>query len=179
MSGGRVVLRPLEREHLERCVKWFNDRDVTYYLGREQPLTMAEEERWFAEYRSKVDEEIYAIEVDGNHVGNIGLHGIDRANRKANLGIVIGEKDYWSKGLGTDAMRTVLRYAFEQLRLHKVNLDVIDYNERAIHVYERCGFVKEGVRREELWKRGRFVNLVRMSILENEFRDGGTPNRRG
>jgi len=179
LSGGRVVLRPLEREHLERCVKWFNDRDVTYYLGREQPLTMAEEERWFAEYRSKVDEEIYAIEVDGNHVGNIGLHGIDRANRKANLGIVIGEKDYWSKGLGTDAMRTVLRYAFEQLRLHKVNLDVIDYNARAIHVYERCGFVKEGVRREELWKRGRFVNLVRMSILENEFRDGGTPNRRG
>ena len=172
-------MRPLEREHLERCVKWFNDRDVTYYLGREQPLTMAEEERWFAEYRSKVDEEIYAIEVGGNHIGNVGLHGIDRANRKANLGIVIGEKDYWSKGLGTVAMRTVLRYAFEQLRLHKVNLDVIDYNERAIHVYERCGFVKEGVRREELWKRGRFVNLVRMSILENEFRDGGAPTRRG
>jgi len=179
LSGGRVVLRPLEREHLERCVKWFNDREVTYYLGREQPLTMAEEERWFAEYRAKVDEEIYAIEVNGNHVGNVGLHAIDRANRKANLGIVIGEKDYWSKGLGTDAMQTVLRYAFEQLRLHKVNLDVIEYNERAIHVYERCGFVKEGIRREELWKRGRFVNLVRMSILETEFREGGTPSRRG
>jgi RimJ/RimL family protein N-acetyltransferase len=179
LSGGRVVLRPLEREHLARCVKWFNDPDVTYFLGREQPLTMAEEERWFAEYRSKVDEEIYAIEVDGNHIGNVGLHAIDRANRKASLGIVIGEKEYWSKGLGTDAMQTVLRYAFEGLRLHKVNLDVIDYNERAIRVYERCGFVKEGVRRDELWKRGTFVNLVRMSLLEGEFRGvGAGPSRR-
>jgi RimJ/RimL family protein N-acetyltransferase len=179
LSGGRVVLRPLEKEHLARCVKWFNDPDVTYYLGREQPLTMAEEERWFAEYRSKVDEEIYAIEVDGNHIGNVGLHGIDRANRKASLGIVIGEKEYWSKGLGTDAMRTVLQYAFEGLRLHKVNLDVIDYNRRAIRVYERCGFVKEGVRRDELWKRGTFVNLVRMSLLEGEFRNGAAgPSRR-
>jgi len=171
LSGGRVVLRPLEKEHLPRCVKWFNDPDVTHFLGRAEPLTMAEEERWFAEYRLKVDEEIYAIEVDGNHIGNIGLHGIDRGNRKASLGIVIGEKEQWSKGLGTDAMNTVLRYAFGSLRLHKVNLDVIDYNERAIRVYERCGFVREGVRREELWKGGRFVNLVRMSLLETEFRE--------
>ncbi len=178
LSGGRVVLRPLEKEHLARCVKWFNDPDVTYFLGREEPLTMAEEERWFSEYRSKVDEEIYAIEVDGNHIGNVGLHGIDRANRKASLGIVIGEKEYWSRGLGTDAMDTVLRYAFDRLRLHKVNLDVIDYNERAIRVYERFGFVREGVRRDELWKRGRFVNLVRMSLLESEFGNGGPPTRR-
>ncbi len=178
LSGGRVVLRPLEKEHLARCVKWFNDPDVTYFLGREASLTMEEEERWFSEYRSKVDEEIYAIEVDGAHIGNVGLHGIDRANRKASLGIVIGEKDHWSKGLGTDAMNTVLRYAFERLRLHKVNLDVIDYNERAIRVYERCGFVLEGVRRDELWKRGRFVNLVRMSLLEGEFRNGSAPTRR-
>ena len=131
---------------------------------------MAEEERWFNDYRAKVDEEIYAIEVEGDHVGNIGLHGIDRGNRKASIGIVIGEKGRWSKGYGTDAMMTVLRYAFRDLHLHKVNLDVIDYNERAIHVYAKCGFVREGVRREELWKRGRFVDLVRMSMLEHEFR---------
>jgi RimJ/RimL family protein N-acetyltransferase len=169
LRGERVVLRPLGREHLARCVTWFNDREVTYFLGREEPLTMEEEVRWFNDYRAKVDEEIYAIEVNGDHVGNVGLHNIDRRNRKASIGIVIGEKASWSKGYGTDAMRTVLRYAFRDLRLHKVNLDVIDYNERAIRVYEKCGFVREGVRRDELWKRGRFVNLVRMSILEDEF----------
>ena len=169
IRGDRVVLRPLEREHLARCVKWFNDPEVTYFLGRDTPLTMSEEERWFKDYRSKVDEEIYAIEVDGNHIGNVGLHGIDRSNRRASIGIVIGEKEFWEKGLGTDAMRTALGYAFDRLGLHKVNLDVIEYNARAIRVYERCGFVREGVRRDELYKRGRFVNLIRMSILDSEF----------
>ena len=179
MEGDRVVLRPLERDHLARCVAWFNDPDVTYFLARDEPLTMAEEERWFADYRSKVDEEIYAIEVAGDHIGNVGLHGIDRANRRASLGIVIGEKDQWSKGHGTDAVRTVLRYAFRDLHLHKVNLDVLDYNDRAIRLYKRCGFAVEGLRREELWKRGRFVNLVRMSILESEFRDARPEAARG
>ena len=170
IAGERVVLRPLQKEHLPRCVTWFNDPDVTYFLGREGPLTMAEEERWFAEYRQKIDEEIYAIEVNGDHIGNVGLHWIDRANRKANVGIVIGEKERWSQGYGTDAMRTILRYAFQRVNLHKVNLDVLDYNDRAIRVYEKCGFVKEGIRRDEIWKRGRFSNLLRMSILESEFR---------
>ncbi|HEY4705289.1 MAG TPA: GNAT family protein [Thermoplasmata archaeon] len=170
IAGERIVLRPLQKEHLPRCVTWFNDPDVTYFLGREGPLTMAEEERWFAEYRQKIDEEIYAIEVNGDHIGNVGLHWIDRANRKANVGIVIGEKERWSQGYGTDAMRTILRYAFQRVNLHKVNLDVLDYNDRAIRVYEKCGFATEGVRRDEIWKRGRFANLVRMSILESEFR---------
>ena len=170
LHGERVVLKPLAREHLARSVKWFNDSEVTYFLGREGPLTMAEEERWFDEYRQKIDEEIYGIHVEGAHIGNIGLHRIDRVNRKADVGIVIGEHDFWSKGHGTDAMRTILRYAFEHLRLHKVSLDVLDYNERALRSYEKCGFVREGVRRDDLFKRNRFVNLIRMSILEAEFR---------
>src|SRR3990172_7331063 len=157
LRGEHIILRPLEREHLARCVKWFNDSDVTYFLGREGPLTMDEEE-------------IYALHVDDVHVGNVGLHRIDRMNRKADVGIVIGERNYWSKGYGTDAMRTILRYAFDRLRLHKVSLDVLEYNTRALRSYEKCGFVHEGVRRDELLKGKRFVNLVRMSLLESEFR---------
>lgn len=180
LRGVRVVLRPLEREHLARCVKWFNDPEVTNFLGRDRTLTMAEEERWFDEYRQKVDEEIYAIHVDDAHIGNIGLHRIDRVNRKADVGIVIGEQEFWSKGHGTDAMQTILRYAFERLRLHKVSLDVLDYNTRALRSYEKCGFVREGVRRDELFKGNRYVNLVHMSVLEDEFRrpdTGPTPRR--
>lgn len=169
LRGDRVVLRLLEREHLPRCVNWFNDPEVTRFLARETPLTMEQEERWYKDYRAKIDEEIYAIEVEGRHIGNIGLHSIDRTNRKANVGIVIGEKEYWSKGFGADAMTTALRYAFGALGLHKVNLDVIEYNARALHLYEKCGFVQEGVRRDEILKRERYVNLIRMSILEEEF----------
>lgn len=169
LQGERVVLRPLDRADLPRCVAWFNDREVTYFLGREGPLTMEEEERWFANYKAKTDELIFAITVDARHIGNVGLHNIDRTNRRADVGILIGEKDLWSQGLGTDALRAVLRYAFGELRLNKVTLDVIDYNERAIRVYERLGFVREGVKREDILKRGKFVDIIRMSILAREY----------
>lgn len=169
LRGDRVVLRPLERGDLARCVGWFNDREVTYFLGRDGPLTMEEEERWFANYKAKTDELIFAITIDARHIGNVGLHGIDRSNRRADLGILIGEKELWSRGFGTDALRAVLRYAFHDLHLNKVSLDVIAYNDRAVRVYERLGFVREGVKREDLLKRGRFVDVIRMSVLSREF----------
>ncbi len=169
LRGDRVVLRPLERGDLARCVAWFNDRDVTYFLGRDGPLTLDEEGRWFANYKAKTDELIFAITIDGHHIGNVGLHVIDRTNRRADLGILIGEKSLWSRGFGTDTLRAVLRYAFDELRLNKVSLDVIHYNDRAIRLYERLGFVREGVKREDLLKRGRFVDVIRMSVLAREF----------
>ena len=112
LRGERVSLRPLERTDLPRCVAWFNDREVTYYLGRDGPLTMEEEDRWFANYKAKTDELIFAITVDGHHIGNVGLHNIDRNHRRAEVGIVIGEKSHWSKGYGSEALRAVLEYAF-------------------------------------------------------------------
>jgi len=172
LRGERVVLRPLERSDLPRCVAWFNDHEVTYYLGRDGPLTMEEEERWFANYKAKTDELIFAITVEDRHIGNVGVHNIDRANRRADVGILIGEKALWSKGFGSDALRAVLAYAFDEQRLNKVSLDVIDYNDRAIRAYERLGFLREGVKREDLLKRGRFVNVIRMSILAREFAPG-------
>lgn len=169
LRGERVLLRPLGEGDLRRCVKWFSDPQVTRFLGRDPGITLAEEERWFREYERKRDEQIFAIEVDGQHVGNVGLHRIDTRHRRADLGIVIGEADRWSRGYGTDALRAVLRYAFQGLALHKVSLDVLASNERAIRVYERLGFVREGVRREDVFKEGRFVDVVRMGILSREF----------
>jgi RimJ/RimL family protein N-acetyltransferase len=175
LRGARVLLRPLGTADLRRCVKWFSDPQVIQFLGRNSPTTLAEEERWYRDYSRRSDEQIFAIEVNGKHVGNLGLHKVDRIHRKADLGIVIGETEYWSQGYGTDALRTALRYGFEQLRLSKVSLDVLEYNSRALRSYEKCGFVREGIHREEVYKDGRFLNVVRMSILAREFRN----NERG
>ena len=169
LRGARVTLRPLASGDLKRCVRWFSDPQVIQFLGRSTPVTLAEEERWFTEYKRRADEQIFAIEAEGRHVGNLGLHKVDRVHRKAEVGIVIGEPSFWSRGLGADAMRTGLRYGFDVLGLNKISLDVLDYNARGIRSYENVGFVKEGLHREDVYKDGRFVNVLRMSILAREF----------
>jgi len=156
---------------LRRCVKWFSDPEVIRFLGRNSPVTMAEEERWFRDYERRTDEQIFAIEVEGDHIGNLGLHKIDRVHRKAEVGIVIGEPTFWSKGYGTEAMRLALRYGFDDLGLNKVSLDVLETNVRAIRTYERLGFQREGLHRDEAYKDGRFVNVIRMSLLARELRE--------
>jgi len=172
LQGDRLRLRPLAATDLRRCVKWFSDLQIIHFLGRNSPVTLAEEERWFRDYERRSDEQIFAIDVDEVHIGNIGLHKIDRSHRKAEVGIFIGEPTYWSRGYGTEAMRTVLRYAFGALGLNKVSLDVLEYNTRAIRTYERLGFHREGVHREDVYKDGRFVHVIRMSILARELDDG-------
>lgn len=173
LQGARVALRPLAAGDLRKIVKWYSDPQVIHFLGRGSPVTLAEEERWFRDYERKPDEQIFAIEVEGRHVGNLGLHRVDRVHRKADLGIVIGETMFWSRGFGTEAVRLGLRYAFEDLGMNKVALDVIEYNHRAIRSYEKCGFQREGIQRQDVYKDGRFVNVVRMSILADEFRARG------
>ena len=169
LHGLHVVLRPLGTGDLRRCVKWFSDPQVTQFLGRAGPVTLAEEERWYHDYVRRGDEQIFAIEIDGHHVGNLGLHKVDRVHRKADLGIVIGETTYWSRGYGTDALCTALRYGFGSLGLNKISLDVLEGNLRAIRSYEKCGFVREGIHREDVYKDGHFLNVIRMSILSREF----------
>jgi len=175
LQGDRLRLRPLASTDLRRCVKWFSDPQIIRFLGRNSPVTLAEEERWFRDYERRTDEQIFAIEAEGAHIGNIGLHKIDRVHRKGEVGIVIGEPTFWSKGYGTEAMRTALRYAFGPLSLNKVSLDVLEYNTRAIRTYERLGFHREGVHREDIYKDGRFVHVIRMSILARELHDPTVP----
>jgi RimJ/RimL family protein N-acetyltransferase len=171
LRGDKVVLRPLASGDLRRCVKWFSDPDVLRFLGRSGGVSLAEEERWFRDYERRTDEQIFAIETGGRHIGNLGLHRVDRVHQKADMGIVIGEPDFWSHGFGSDAIRAALRYGFSHLGLNKISLDVLEYNVRAIRSYEKCGFQKEGVHREEVYKDGRFFNVLRMSILAREFSD--------
>jgi RimJ/RimL family protein N-acetyltransferase len=97
------------------------------------------------------------------------LHGGNAENRRAELGIMIGEKEYWGHGFGTDTMLTLLRFAFEQMNLHKVTLGVFEFNERGLAMYTKLGFVEEGRFREDLFQDGRYWDLVRMSILRREY----------
>jgi len=170
IRGRKTRLRAIEREDIPRFLKWLNDPEVTRYLTLYTPLSKAEEERWFERQLADESSRVFAIETEeGVHIGNIGLHHIDWKNRHAELGIFIGEKEYWNQGYGADAIRALLRFAFQEMNLHRVYLHVFDFNTRAIRCYEKCGFQLEGRAREFFFRDGRYHDSLLMGILRSEF----------
>ncbi|MBC7318676.1 GNAT family N-acetyltransferase [Candidatus Bipolaricaulota bacterium] len=178
--GKDLRLRAIEREDIPRFLRWFNDPEVRQFVVMHEPLSRAKEEKWFEEHLSRADEIILAIEVlvedEWTHIGNIGLHRIDLKNRTAVLGIVIGEKNFWGQGYGREAIRVLLRYAFFELGLNRVELETFEFNTRAIRCYEALGFKKVGVRRRAFFRDGKFHNLILMDLLAEEF-DGPTDHK--
>ncbi len=114
---------------------------------------------------------VFAIRtLAGNRlIGFVDLGGIQWSHRNSFLGIGIGEREFWGMGYGTDTLRVVLRYAFTELNLERVSLDVFEYNERAIHCYEKLGFTHEGRMREALHRDGRRWDMLYMGILREEW----------
>jgi RimJ/RimL family protein N-acetyltransferase len=111
---------------------------------------------------------IRALE-DDRLIGELGFDGISYTQGETFVGIGIGERDYWDKGYGTDAMNVLLRYGFTELNLQRVTLTVFEYNARAIRSYEKCGFRVEGRTRETLHREGRRWDVIFMGILQEEW----------
>ncbi len=174
LYGDRIRLRGIERTDIPTFTRWFNDPEVRQYLAMYAPISTAMEERWFEARLEAKDEHMFAIEAragdDWIHIGSAGLNRIDWKNRNATFGISLGEKTFWGKGYGTDATVTMLRFAFDELNLHRVELEVYECNPRAMRCYEKAGFRHEGIRRQALFRDGRYQDTHRMAVLRDEFR---------
>jgi RimJ/RimL family protein N-acetyltransferase len=169
--GENVYLSPMNTDDVEIYTKWLNDYDVSGYLGiYRQMISLRSEEETLARLTSEGQN--YAIVlIDGDVlVGNIGLNEIDHVNRKADIGLFIGEAANRGKGYGAEALRLMLQYGFDTLNLHNIMLIVHSDNERAIACYEKVGFRELGRRRDAKFKDGRYVDDIFMEILDAEFR---------
>ena len=141
--GGKVTLRPLEKKDLGKSLEWLTDPLVNKYLSQNfKDLTEKQEEQWFNYIQDSHQDIVFAIleSSSGKHIGNCALHKIDQRKKTCELGIVIGEKDYWDRGFGSDAVRALVDFALNDLEMSKIWLNVYTYNHRAIKVYEKCGF---------------------------------------
>ena len=107
--------------------------------------------------------------VDDTPIGMVELDGVAWPHGEAWIGIGLGERAYWGKGYGSDALRVLLRFAFQELNLHRVTLNVFEYNARALRTYERLGFTVEGTVREALRRDGRRWDLIFMGLLRKEW----------
>jgi len=171
IDGERLYLRPLEPTDLDLCLVWINDSEILQFLGRRHPMGRVQETEWLAnQYKSEKHLNLAIVLKQGDrHIGNCGFNDIDYVNRSAVFGILIGEHDAWHQGYGPEAARLVIRHGFEQLDLHRIELDVFSLNPRAKRAYEKVGFTLEGTKRESYFRNGQFHDTHVMSILKSEW----------
>lgn len=169
LRGHLIDLRLLDKgEDFEHCWMWINDPDIWQYLAVGRPTSRAEEEEFFAKPRP--DTMPFAIVTkEGAHIGNIGLHRISQIHGTAATGTLIGLKEFWGRGFGTDAKMTLLRFAFDALNLRKIISHVLAFNERSANYAKTCGYELEAVFREEMFKGGRYVDLLRFAVYRPQF----------
>ena len=165
-------LRAVEEADLPLLVRWMNDPEVRHWLHHsDRPDATVDSVRGrFGLTEERFPNLVWLIEtLEGRPVGHLALLQVDPHHKRAELAISIGEKDCWSRGLGTDAVRTVLRHGFEDLGLRRVDLHTDADNARGIRCYEKCGFVREGVMRARRLRYGEPLDMVLMAVLSDEW----------
>jgi RimJ/RimL family protein N-acetyltransferase len=174
ITHGAIFLRPAERADLPLFVRWFNDDRTSRTLSTVAPMSLASEEGWFERTVAGQGKDGYHFVIclleDDRPVGTIGLFDLDLRNGNAGLGISIGDPADTNRGYGTDALRALVSWGFDMLRLERIWLDVYAFNPRAKVVYERLGFVLEGTQRHAVFRHGSFVDLHLMAVLADEWR---------
>jgi len=177
LQGEKVLLRALTRDNLERLCQFNNDVEVELAGGGDPPMPQSLA-RLQAEFDGRVgqggrDDAGFAIEAidqpTGKFIGQCALFQFDHTAQTCMLGITIGDKAYWGRGYGRDAVRVLLDYAFRLRNLRRVCLSVNGNNERGMRAYHACGFIEEGRLRAHVWSNGAYIDLVYMGILRDEW----------
>lgn len=166
-------LRELERKDLPIINQWRNDPELIEQLAAPYRfINLSVDEAWFDNYMKNRNTTVRCAIVEekvDEILGLVSLVSIDHMNQSAEFHIMIGDKENQGKGLGTFAAKEMLHHAFNNLNLQRVELAALEDNKRARHMYEKIGFVQEGIKRASKYKNGKFINMVLYSILKTEF----------
>ncbi len=173
LYGQKIILRPLVKKDInKKYLTWLNDQEVTKYMETGIfPTTFKELKEYYNKIKNSKTDIIFAIcdKKNKKHIGNIKLGGINWIHRFADLGIMIGDKNYWGKGYGQEACRMFLEYAFKRLNLNKVILGVYGNHKSAIKTYQKVGFRIEGRIKELLYFESKYQDKIIMGISKKEF----------
>ncbi len=172
LVGKKVILRPLDkRGDIDSCLRWINDEEVRRFISAYRPNSYIEEEEWFDSLHKRDDSIHLAVETkeDGIFIGVMGVHHINWRNRTAVTGAIIGEKNYWGKGYGTDAKMILLNYAFNELNLRKISSHVLSFNKRSVAYSKKCGYKIEAVLKNQIFKNGKYWDEVILSLYKKDW----------
>jgi RimJ/RimL family protein N-acetyltransferase len=150
--------------------EWINDSELIRFTNNYRPISEAEQKVWFQSLSERKDQVVLGIEArkEKKLIGTCGLYAIERVNRKAELRIKIGNKSYWGRGYGKEAVELLLDYAFSDLNLRRLWLKVLPTNDRALRLYKEVGFKEEGILREDLYIQGGYCDLIVMGLLRED-----------
>lgn len=171
MVGQKVYVRGLERADLSDMVEWINDHDVTslLFMGERPASLQLLEKQWEQDQRSQKDIVFAVCTKDDTFIGTTGLYVINWIASSAEYRIFLGDKGYWNRGLGTECTKLVVVYGFERLNLNRIYLGVNAENKGGIRAYEKAGFIREGVLRQEQYRNFRYYDVIRMGILRSDY----------
>jgi RimJ/RimL family protein N-acetyltransferase len=172
--GEKILLRIIERKDIDSIMENWNTYESRIGTGRFIPESKLQREEWIEKTHKQAKEGTgYAFSIiskkSKEFLGTCSLRRINFINRGAFLSISIHNPSNHDKGYGTDAVKCLLRFGFEILNLHRIELHVYEFLERAIHVYEKLGFKKTGLRREASFIAGEYRNDLVMDILRTEY----------
>ena len=168
LQGERVVLRPIQSWDRERLYDLVETIEVRALANNDPPVPLSLEEIQARDRRwaegSHADSAWFVIDAEEETIGMCGLHQIDHYHARADVGIRLG-KQYWGKGYGQDAVRTLVDYGFRHLNLRKISLHVLADDDRAVGAYRKAGFEEEGRLRAHAWYDGTFHDELVMSVF--------------
>lgn len=173
VEDGAIALRYARESDLDAYMFFLQDEEMNRLTGTRQSFDREQIAAWLRKIGAESDERADWVIVhreSGELLGEVVLNEIDPDNRSANIRIGIQGHRHRGQGFGTKAMVHMLRHGFETRKLHRISLGVYAFNPRAIHVYEKIGFRREGVERDALYADGRYHDMITMSMLEDEFR---------
>ncbi|MBU5437302.1 GNAT family N-acetyltransferase [Tissierella sp. MSJ-40] len=172
-ESSRIVFKKMTSDHTELYHTWRNDIGIMQSTSPFLDVYHLEETREFIDHvilGSPSSKSYIIVEKESDTpIGIISLINIDYKNRNAECIIDIGDKNYWGKGYGTEALKLLLDYAFLEMNLNRVSLRVFSFNKNAIKLYEKVGFKHEGNSRQSLFREGAWHDIIHMGILQNEY----------
>lgn len=175
LEDQRIGLRTLCENDISGNYKfWLNDGIVCQYNSHHRyPVTVGELEDYVKNVYQGQGSIVLAIVIKENseHIGNVSLQCIDYLNRTAEFAILLGEKDYWGQGIGEEAGKLIINHGFEDLGLNKIYLGTSENNMGMQRLATKLGFMKEGVRREMLYKNGKYNDVIEYGLLYSEWKE--------
>ena len=172
MIEGKIInLRALEVEDLKQLRDWRNTEFVRKTCREYRLLSMEHQKRWFDSLlKTPPDNIMFGVESKNEKlIGVCGLVWINWKNRNAEVSIYIGEEEWQKKGVATDSLKTLVKYGFETLNLHRIYAVIFEFNEHSIKLFEKCGFKFEGKQREAHYVDGKYWNELIYGMLREEY----------